>query len=208
MLDLAAVFSLSLTCAPSVAPETLAAIAHVESRFDALAIGVNRGGRNPPRARTPSEAARQAHALLARGANIDLGLAQINSDNLEWLGLSVEQAFDPCRNLAAAATVLRAGYWPEANTTTGRQTALRVALSRYNTGDPRRGFRNGYVRRVEDAAVTLGLASPLSGPRSDQPVQSTEAEVAAFSVPPSIPPWDIFARSSVGLVVFSTSAER
>ena len=33
--------------------------------------------------------------LLDRGANLDLGLAQINSDNLEWLGLSPEAVFDP-----------------------------------------------------------------------------------------------------------------
>ena len=39
-------------------------------------------------------------------------MAQINSDNLDWLGLSVEAAFDPCRNLAAAGVVLRAGYRP------------------------------------------------------------------------------------------------
>ena len=57
MLELAAVLALSQACAPSVAPETLAAIAHVESRFDPLAIGVNRGGIAPARARDASEAA-------------------------------------------------------------------------------------------------------------------------------------------------------
>lgn len=140
MLELAAVLALSQACAPSVAPETLAAIAHVESRFDPLAIGVNRGGIAPARARDASEAARVARALLARGANIDLGLAQINSSNLGWLRLSIEDAFDPCRNLAAAATVLRAGYQVSGDAATDRQAALRIALSRYNTGDARRGF--------------------------------------------------------------------
>ncbi len=41
MLDLAAVLALAQSCAPAVAPETLSAIAYVESRFNPVAIGVN-----------------------------------------------------------------------------------------------------------------------------------------------------------------------
>ena len=73
-------------------------------------------------------------------------MAQINSDNLDWLGLSVEAAFDPCHNLAAAGAVLRAGYRPAEGV--DPQTTLRVALSRYNTGHPERGFRNGLLSPV------------------------------------------------------------
>lgn len=156
MLDLVAVLALSQACAPSVAPETLAAIAHVESRFDPLAIGVNRGGRRPPPARDAADAARMARSLLATGANLDLGLAQINSSNLTWLGLTVEQAFDPCRNLAAAATVLRAGYQLSGPTAEDAQTALRVALSRYNTGDASRVYR---VSQKETGTKKPGLMS-------------------------------------------------
>lgn len=207
MLDLAAVLALSQACAPSVAPETLAAIAHVESRFDTLAIGVNGGGRRPPRAGDAPEAIRTARRLLAQGANIDLGLAQINSDNLAWLGLSVEQAFDPCRNLAAAATVLRFGYRLEGETASERQAALRVALSRYNTGDADRGFRNGYVRRVEEAAVSLGLA-PHSPPPPARTERATAPVTLAIAAPETAPAWDVFSRPRPDLVVFSTPAER
>lgn len=47
-----------------------------------------------------------------RNANgsIDVGLAQVNSSNFAWLGLTAETAFDPCRNLAAGARVLFAKY--------------------------------------------------------------------------------------------------
>ena len=124
MLDLALVLALSAQCAPGVSPQTLAAIAHTESRFNPLAIGVNRGAavRQP---RTREEAGRVARRLIASGANIDLGLAQINSSNLGWLRLSVEDAFDPCRNLTAAGTVLRAGFDP-ASTAFDRQQALDI----------------------------------------------------------------------------------
>ncbi|MFN3668442.1 MAG: lytic transglycosylase domain-containing protein [Brevundimonas sp.] len=188
MLDLNLILSLSQACAPQAAPETLAAVAWTESRFNPLAIGVNRGPRPPRAPRTAAEAARIARGLLARGADLDLGLAQINSANLAWLGLSVEAAFDPCRNLAAAGTVLRAGYRPGPGA--DPQTALRVALSRYNTGHPRRGFGNGYVARVERAARDLGLARPAPVRASDPPPAiMLRAELRA-------PEWDVFARAA------------
>lgn len=189
MLDLNLILSLSQACAPQVAPETLAAIAYAESRFNPLAIGVNRGPRPATRPRDAAEAARVSRALLARGANLDLGVAQINSANLEWLGLSVEAAFDPCRNLAAAGVVLRAGYRPSA--TGDRQAALRIALSRYNTGHPERGFRNGYVARVERAAVALSLA-PLSAPIAELEVSAPVAPSPRLEPPPV---WDVFGRA-------------
>ena len=207
MLELAAVLALSQACAPSVAPETLAAIAHVESRFDPLAIGVNRGGPAPVRSRDAREAARTARSLLARGANIDLGLAQINSSNLDWLDLSVEDAFDPCRNLAAAATVLKAGYRVSGSTPSDRQSALRVALSRYNTGDARRGFDNGYVGRVEAAAVRLSLMAPPILRDVAPPLETTAVAAPPEPASPPAPPWDVFGRARAGVVVFSTSAE-
>ena len=206
MLDLAAVLLLAQTCAPGVAPETLAAIAHVESRFDPLAIGVNRGARPSRRARTAAEAASAARVLIARGGNLDLGLAQINSANLGWLRLSVEDAFDPCRNLEAAGMVLRAGYRPRGGSAPERQDALRVALSRYNTGDATRGFRNGYVSKVETAAVRLNLALRPPAPpgaTSSDPLPSRER----LAPTPAPPAWDVFARARATLV-FSPTVER
>lgn len=204
MLDLAFVLALSQSCAPSVAPQTLAAIAHVESRFDPLAIGVNSNGARPARARNATEAATTARRLLSGGANLDLGLAQINSDNLSWLGLTVEDTFDPCLNLRAAATVLRAGYRPVGETPAHRQSALRVALSRYNTGDAQRGFRNGYVARVEQAAVDLNLAAPLAA-TAVEPSDARLPEPPLPNAPPAA--WDVFARGPVR-VAFSTSVDR
>lgn len=196
MLDLALVLALSAQCAPGVSPGTMAAIAHAESRFEPLAIGVNRGTPvRPPRTR--EEAVRLARRLIARGESVDLGLAQINSSNLTWLGLSLEAVFDPCRNLAAAATVLRGGFQPASSSPRDRQQALRVALSRYNTGDPERGFRNGYVGRVEASAARLGLQSPGAAGLVSAPDQPA-------TTPPPLPTWDIFGRRPLGVVlVFS-----
>lgn len=198
MLDLIAVLTLAQACAPGVAPETMAAVAFVESRFDPLAIGVNRGAGLNRQPRDRAEAVRTARALLARGGNLDLGLAQINSRNLGWLGLTVEDAFEPCRNLAAAAVVLKAGYRPAGETPAERQAALRTALSRYNTGDARRGLRNGYVARVEAAAVGLSLTAAGSPPRTPTPSRP----FVTGAVPGA---QDVFDRARTGpLLAFSS----
>jgi type IV secretion system protein VirB1 len=154
-LDVANFMHLASACAGSVAPATLLAVAQVESGLDPLAIGVNHG---PPLSRPPrsrDEAIAVAKRLLVAGANVDLGLLQINAANLQPLGLSVEDAFETCQNLAAGAT-----------------------LSLYNSGDAARGFRNGYVARVVSAAAHA--PPPVERPRAALPVQPPTPAWDAF----------------------------
>jgi len=185
-LDPALVLALAERCAPTVAPSTLLAVARAESGLDPLAIGVNRASAPRPRARSRVEAVSAAAALLRAGHDLDLGLGQINARNLPWLGLSLADAFEPCRNLAAAGRVLADGYRRARPRADGEQAALRTALSFYNTGDARRGLRNGYVARVVAAAR---LSAP--GP--------TPAEPAPAGPPPA---WDVFATArATGLVI-------
>lgn len=172
-LDATTVLALAEACAPQVAPATLLAVARAESRLDPFAIGVNGPAGPVKRARSRQEAIRVASRLAAAGRNIDLGLGQINIRNLSWLGLSIEDAFDPCRNLEASGRVLTAGYRRGVAAAGPGQRALRIAFSLYNTGDPARGFTNGYVARV------TGAAKPLPAPETAPP-------------PPA---WDSFATA-------------
>ncbi len=191
VLPLFEALALAAQCAPAVAPETLLSVVQVESRFDPLAIGVNGKPRVSVSAATPQEAADKASALIAAGRSVDLGLAQINSRNLGWLGLSVEAAFDPCRNLAAGARVLQAGYEGGADA----QPALRRALSRYNTGDARRGIANGYVAKVERAAAQVVPA-----------IQAFPAAPPIAVAPPAPPAWDVFGQAAPASFVIRVSA--
>lgn len=140
-------------CAPTAPPSALVAIVRVESSFEPWTIGIN--GRRPERLRfsTKADAAQSASRLLARGNDIDLGLAQLNSRNLTRLGLTVEDALDPCRNLAAASRVFDEGYARALTARVDNQPILQMAYSVYNSGDVERGWDNGYVHKVEAAAL-------------------------------------------------------
>ena len=208
VLEFAAVLALAQRCAPSVAPETMLSIVQVESHNNPLAINVN-GAPDPAPARTADEAIRTAEALIRQGRNVDLGLGQINSKNLDWLGMTIADAFDPCRNLAGAAKVLEVGYLSAARQAP-QQQALRMAFSAYNTGDHRRGFANGYVAKVEAAASRVVPAlggvnpAPPPAPTPAQLAQEIAAENLSGQGPltePEPPPWDVFGRTKASPVL-------
>ncbi|MQW86666.1 type IV secretion system lytic transglycosylase VirB1 [Sinorhizobium saheli] len=141
---------LARECAPWVSPSTLAAIAKVESDFDPLSAYDNTTGETL-HWKDPAEATKSVEQRLEAGHSIDVGLMQINSKNFSALGLTPENAFQPCISLTAAGNLLESRY-AGGKTAAAEQRALRQAISAYNTGDLRRGFTNGYVRKVELAA--------------------------------------------------------
>ena len=204
-ISLAAALVLAAQCAPTVAPETLLSVVQVESRFDPLAIGVNGAPRITVTPTSVEDAVAKAGALIAAGRSIDLGLAQINSKNLSWLGLSLREVFEPCANLRAAARVLQDGYGRSEPERVGVEAALRTTLSYYNTGHPARGVRNGYVGKVEAAAGRIVPA--LSGGSEGQPT----AAVREASLEPPAAAWDVFgdvqrSRGSFVTTVSNTSS--
>ena len=134
-------------CAPSVAPPTIAAIIQVESGGNPFALGINGPVKRLPRPTNAKEAARQARYYLSLGYSVDLGLMQINSNNLPGLGYTIEQVLDPCNNLKAGSRILARGYAGAAKRYGHGQTALKAALSAYNTGNYEQGFKNGYVAK-------------------------------------------------------------
>jgi|LakMenEpi03Aug12_release.lakeMendotaPanAssembly.Ray.scaffolds.fasta_scaffold229765_4 type IV secretion system protein VirB1 len=200
-MSLLAIMALAGQCAPTVAPETLASVVSVESSFDPLVIGINGRRHLQLHPVSKAEAVAMAQRLIAHGANIDLGLGQINARNLASLGLSVADAFDPCRNLAASAEVIEAGYVRAGPQPGAEQAALRTSLSLYNTGSPWRGFANGYVAKVTAAANQI-----VPSLRPDAPNGAAAIRVAP--TPPAA--WDVFAEAAApaaGWVFTPTSGD-
>jgi type IV secretion system protein VirB1 len=203
----AAILTLASQCAPTVAPETVLAIVQTESSREPLALNVN-GGRQPARQRNAADAAATARRYVEAGYSVERGLGQINSRNMRWLGLTWDTVFDPCTNLAALGRVLTTNY---RSVESGRdpQTALRVALSMYNTGSQTRGFGNGYVAKVvgnAGVADTFAASSwnasvaavPASDDRRVSPVsENSEPEEPISNARPAPPPrWNVFERAA------------
>jgi len=181
VMSAAAFRALAETCAPGVAPDLLSKLVSTESGFNAFAIGVNGVDPDSYAPRTAVEATTLARQLITEGRSIDMGLGQINSANLAWLGLTPDSVFDPCANLAATETVLRDGYERARQTGASPGDALGQALSAYNTGSPTRGFANGYVARVLERDV-----GSLS-----RRIQTTRADLSESASTD----WDVFGSS-------------
>jgi len=205
----AAILGLASQCASGVAPSTIVAVVHTESKGYQFALNVNGVARQPARPTNSVDAARVARAFIAKGYSVDLGLGQINSNNMAALGLTWDNIFDPCTNIGAAGKVLAGNYHQVRD---GRlpQEALRVALSMYNTGSTTRGFRNGYVGRVlNNAGVADGISpaaySSTAPDAQTNPPRTMLADLVAENMPdrspvrtapPPPPAWDVFSRAA------------
>lgn len=139
-------------CANQMPVPVAQAIIKTESGFNPYAIGVNSNGKSVGGITQPNnhqQAVQLAYSLLQQGRNIDLGLSQINSANLKWLGLSIHQVFQPCENLKAMQKVYLDCYARAGESTSKTYgTRMQRAWSCYNTGNFRNGFFNGYVNKV------------------------------------------------------------
>jgi len=193
MSSLAIAFEVLLACAPQVAPETMERIIQVESGGNPLALNVN-GAELHRQPQDAADAVLLARHYLDHGHSVDLGLMQVNSDNLVSLGYTVEDMFEPCKNLDAGARVLTAYYNRARVEHDDEQHALRAALSAYNTGSFSRGFDNGYVARYFAAPSPARAAAAVADPnlaatevfvRQRSPLAQEKA-VTAEAQPPEI----------------------
>lgn len=132
-------------CLPSTHWEIMREIVKRESRNEPYAIGVNAKGYKSRYPQTKSEAELELQTLMDKGLNLDVGLAQINSQHFKKgrefakRGFNVNDALDPCTNLKMGAFIFSQNY--------RRYKSVPKALSAYNTGSPTKGFKNGYVER-------------------------------------------------------------
>jgi type IV secretion system protein VirB1 len=202
--------SLTKECAPMVAPQTMAAIVKTESQFQPWAIGINGNVKLTRQPNNKAEAVATAQNLIAQGYNIDMGLGQINSANLDRIGLSIESVFEPCTNLAASAAILQANYQSATKKLQGEQPALYAALSAYNTGSFTRGFKNGYVQKVVKNAGTATAAQIVPAITSTpvEPAQANQQPAAKLHHQTAEPPIKLTVEGvSTSINVYSNVAD-
>jgi len=125
--------ALAQQCAPQVAPSTMAAIVRVESGGNPLAMWNNTTGQ---RILPPNKAAAMAYlrTAMALGQKVDVGIAQVDTENFAAYGLTPENAFNACRNLGVGASILQAAYDKALRHGMTGQVALFHAFEAYNSG--------------------------------------------------------------------------
>ena len=210
---------LAQTCAPFVASETLAGVVSLESRFAPFNIRINSGLPLKKQPATKVEAIEIATTLAADHQDIQLGLGGIGLDDLRRMKLTISDAFDPCLNLKATATLLDGYYRLAVKVGADETRAEQVMLqSFYGRDDPSIGAMVNYddqVRRAIDrlkptiAILTIGgtaaVESDEAAPQSSDIVAEVVAENSAevTSTDSTAPSRDVFnARRRSSILVF------
>ena len=148
-------------CAPEVAPVTMAAIIGTESSGWPWTINVNGLPDGSMRFSTKHAAIAAATRYIRMGYKVDMGIAQVDSENLSWLGLSVQQAFNPCTNLKAAQRILVGAYHQAGASGVQSLAGAFEAYNSGNTGGDGRYARVVYHQAgVEIPAIPGGQLAP------------------------------------------------
>jgi type IV secretion system protein VirB1 len=123
----------------------MATLVDAESSGNPYAIGVV-GAQLVSQPESKEQALATAKSLLEQGANISVGLGQVNANNFAGLGLTLDQAFEPCPNLAASSKVLGDCYARASEEMGAGQEALKAAFSCYYSNN----FSRGYVKEGKE----------------------------------------------------------
>lgn len=211
---------LAQSCAPMIAVETLAGVVSLESGFAPFNIRINSG---PPLKEQPgskAEAIEMAATLAADHQDIQLGLGGISTDDLKKLKLTISDAFDPCANLQATATLLEGYYRFAIRIGDDEAMAGQVMLqSFYGRGDASIGAMVKYDSQVQREIQRLKptIAKMTVGDRQngrDQKQTAVRPNIVADVVAENsneegasdeaAPLWDVFSnRRQSSILVFS-----
>lgn len=190
-------------CAPTVHPETMSAIVSAESRGHQFAIA-DAGPVDLPWSKrkamvrslypgTLEEAVATAQQLIKKGHTVSLGVAQVNDRNLARMGVTINEVFDLCTNLAVGGRILTDFYTRAAARFGAGEKALHAALSAYNSGDWVRGEKDGYVSlvyrqlgrplavRTDRAGVSTSRVALAIEPASERPTRQFTMKVTDYS---------------------------
>lgn len=193
ILETAMLMGLLGQCQHRVETDILKRLIDIESSRNPYAIAVV-GATAVTQPQNQRDAIAIAHDLDSKGVNYSLGLMQINKHNLATYGLTIETAFDGCRNIQAGAAIYAACLTRAESTypSKSREALLNDAASCYYSGNFTRGYQpdhNGvsYVSRFQSTTPTLTQSVP---PPSKSAIEDISPSTTAQ-------PWDVFGDFSL-----------
>lgn len=145
------------------------------------------------------EAIEAAGILLEAGANISLGLGQINYRNLKGLGITLDDAFEFCPNLKAADEILSSCFKRAERDGLEGQEALKGALSCYYSNNFTTGLKRekqfgdtSYVERVAQVHQRLVPAINFSNAEAPEKKERLQQKDIGDSDINNHNSWDVF----------------
>lgn len=180
MLTIAALLE---QCAPQVAPVLMQALVRTESAWQPLAIGMDKAQGTVRQPATLAEAIATAKELAAAGRKFSVGLAQIHVSNVALYGLTWEQAFDTCQNLAGGQKILWNFYHRASASGYTGVAAIWAALRGYNSGSVDRAVSDEYANRIF-AYMSSAPPQVQLGPGVSDTTDATAASVLRIEVTP------------------------
>ena len=114
------------------------------------------------------EAIATAKELAAAGRKFSVGLAQIHVSNVALYGMTWEQAFDACQNLAVGQKILWNFYHRASASGYSGVAAIWAALRGYNSGGVDSAISDDYANRIfaymnsAPAQVQIGGVMPMT----------------------------------------------
>ncbi|WP_213957508.1 lytic transglycosylase domain-containing protein [Variovorax sp. dw_954] len=135
-------------CAPQVSPVLMQALVRTESAWQQFAIGMDKAQGAVKQPASLPEAVAKAKELAAGGRKFSVGLAQIHVSNVALYGMTWEQAFDACQNLAVGQKILWNFYHRASASGYTGVAAIWAALRGYNSGGVGRAISDEYANRI------------------------------------------------------------
>ena len=161
-------------CAPQISPVLMQALVRAESAWQPFAIGMDKAQGTVKQPASLSEAVATAKELAAAGRKFSVGLAQIHVSNVNLYGMTWEQAFDACENLAVGQKILWNFYHRASASGYSGVAAIWAALRGYNSGGVDRAVSDEYANRIfaymssAPAQVQIGVGVPVTTPASQK----------------------------------------
>ena len=181
-------------CAPQVSPVLMQALVRTESAWQPYAIGMDRSQGAVRQPTSLPEAVATAKELMATGRKFSVGLAQIHAGNVVLYGMTWEQAFDACQNLALGQKILWNFYHRASASGYSGVAAIWAALRGYNSGGVDRAISDDYANRIfaymssAPPQVQIGGGASVSKTANDKaPLPFTVAAAPAPSGKPERP---------------------
>lgn len=196
-------------CAPQVSPVLMRALIRAESAWQPFAIGMDKFQGTVRQPTSMSEAVATAKALVAAGRKFSVGLAQIHVSNVRLYGMTWEQAFDPCQNLAVGQRILWNFYHRASASGYSGAASIWAALRGYNSGGVHRAISDEYASRIfaymssAPPQVQFGVGAGSTKATASAP-RTAESAVVPQPEKPNVEP----ARPSESLEIFEKSTGR